>query len=380
MFQARLSDVFARFAVDQPQPPVKTLGNFVSEFWPILVPVVLGFVAIYLLLPRARGYAPLWGATLGGAALIFAGWSLIRVEKDLAETILFYAFSAVAIVAGVLLITQRNPARAALSFAMVVLSTCGLFLLQAAPFLMAATTIIYAGAIVVTFLFVLMLAQQAGISDADQRSREPLLSAVAGFVLLGGLLCVLQRTYDPLPLAGLDEKFAKAEKAGQAKSVEEMQKTLGDDDTYFRDFLQEVDDIPRSAQQGKLANSLATLKDAIREAQAKFNDRTVPLAEKAAQFQELSGKRAQLLYTLGSLQPPGNLPLSANSGLRPNLPVQDIPRDAEGKPVMPATNVADLGKSLFTDYLLPVELAGTLLLVAVIGAIAIAGRRTEGLR
>jgi NADH-quinone oxidoreductase subunit J len=47
---------------------------------------------------------------------------------------------------------------------------------------------------------------------------------------------------------------------------------------------------------------------------------------------------------------------------------------------MPAENVASLGRSLFTDYLIPVELAGTLLLVATIGAIAIAGRRAEGLR
>ena len=83
------------------------------------------------------------------------------------------------------MITQRNPVHAALCFALVVLSTCGLFLLQAAPFLMAATIIIYAGAIVVTFLFVIMLAQQAGLSNADQRSREPLLATLAGFVLLG---------------------------------------------------------------------------------------------------------------------------------------------------------------------------------------------------
>ena len=47
---------------------------------------------------------------------------------------------------------------------------------------------------------------------------------------------------------------------------------------------------------------------------------------------------------------------------------------------LPAENVADLGRSLFTDYLLAVELGGTLLLVATIGAIAIAGRRAEGLR
>ncbi len=72
---------------------------------------------------------------------------------------------------------------------------CGLFLLQAAPFLMVGTTIIYAGAIIVTFLFVLMLAQQEGYSDADQRSREPLLVSLTGFVLLGALLYVLQQTY-----------------------------------------------------------------------------------------------------------------------------------------------------------------------------------------
>ena len=48
-----------------------------------------------------------------------------------------------------------------------------------------------------------------------------------------------------------------------------------------------------------------------------------------------------------------------------------------GRPEMPAENVAYLGRSLFTDYLLPVELGGTLLLIATIGAIAITGRRME---
>src|SRR5437868_7093030 len=67
--------------------------------------------------------------------------------------------------------------------------------LLAAPFLMAATVVIYAGAIVVTFLFVLMLAQQEGKSDADDRSREPLLATATGFVLLGALLYVLQLAY-----------------------------------------------------------------------------------------------------------------------------------------------------------------------------------------
>ena len=45
-----------------------------------------------------------------------------------------------------------------------------------------------------------------------------------------------------------------------------------------------------------------------------------------------------------------------------------------GAAELPAANVGDLGRALYTDHLLAVELAGTLLLVATIGAIAIASR------
>ena len=56
---------------------------------------------------------------------------------------------------------------------------------------MAATIIVYAGAIIVTFLFVIMLAQQVGPSDADARSREPFLATLTGFLLLAALIYVL---------------------------------------------------------------------------------------------------------------------------------------------------------------------------------------------
>ena len=128
-------------------------------FFSILLTSVLGILGVYLLLPRARPYPTLWGAAASGLALILAGSTLMRSGMTAPENLLFYCFSAIAVVSGTLLITQRNPVHAALSFAMVVLSTCGLFLLQAAPFLMAATIIVYAGAIVVTFLFVIILAQ-----------------------------------------------------------------------------------------------------------------------------------------------------------------------------------------------------------------------------
>ncbi len=158
--------------------------------------IVVGAAAVYGLLPRPKPL-PWWiGTLLGAAAILLAGATILRTGAITPETFLFYAFSLIAVVSGGLLVTQHNPARAALAFTLVILSTCGLFLLLAAPFLAAATIIIYAGAIIVTFLFVLMLAQQTGLGDADARSREPLLASITGFVLLGALVYVLQLTYE----------------------------------------------------------------------------------------------------------------------------------------------------------------------------------------
>src|SRR5262249_48865609 len=190
-------------------------------------------VAVYLLLPRPRGYPPLWGVATGAVALVLAGWLLIDTGTVAVETLLFYAFSAIAIVAGGLLITQRNPARAAFSFALVVLSTCGLFLLQAAPFLMAATIIIYAGAIIVTFLFVIMLAQQPGRTDADDRSREPALACLAGFVLVAALLYLLRVTYDT---SQLDRLLDRATAAANQDSAERTVAMIGEGRNFFEEF------------------------------------------------------------------------------------------------------------------------------------------------
>src|SRR5262249_4587555 len=150
---------------------------------------LLGLIAVYVLLPNPRRRPVLLGMAAAGVALLVAAFTIVRISRpdspeQFIEAFLFYAFAATAIVAGALLVTQQNPARAALSFAIVILAPSGLFLLQAAPFLMAAAIIVYAGAIIVTFLFVLMLSQQEGLSDADARSREPFLASMTGFLLL----------------------------------------------------------------------------------------------------------------------------------------------------------------------------------------------------
>jgi NADH-quinone oxidoreductase subunit J len=347
---------------------------------PIALPVAVGALAIFLLLPRPRPYPRLWGAAAAALALLLTGWLLVHASLSRAETVLFYAFSAVAIVAGGSLVTQRNPAYAALSFALVVLSTCGLFLIEAAPFLMAATIVIYAGAIIVTFLFVLMLAHTEGPDDANDRSREPLLATIAGFVMLGALLYVLAASFEPgsreslaSNLQPIDEYLQRVRQAEQAEPNRAGRQLIADAtvalETYdsstkaaLFDLLYE-DGILKKWDEGQRLGGAAGAQ--------KMKDALVDLDR------EVTKVRNSLWSRSGGLQPGRNDPLSEFSG---PSPAGEVRRDVRGSAVLPAENVASLGRSLFTDYLLAVELAGTLLLVASIGAIAIASRAGERLR
>jgi NADH-quinone oxidoreductase subunit J len=356
-------------------------GLFLGNFWPVLVATAAGLAAVYLLLPRARRYPPLWGGVLGGLAVVAAGFWLIHFEVFSPEAVLFYAFAFIAVVAAGLMITQSNPVHAALAFALVVLSTCGLFLLLAAPFLMAATIIIYAGAIIVTFLFVIMLAQQVGASNADQRSREPFLAALAGFVLLAAILCVLQRTYD-VPaneayagqLQALLEKTKRAQEATDAAGIRAI---IGNGKEFFQQFLdllQKSDFLP-----GQGLDSKIKVETTLNLAQESWTRRDAKV-EEVRQYLASAYREGRLLQVRltspGTLPPDPALPVSPFS----TGPAREAMRDAQGRARLPADNVASLGRTLFTDYLLAVEVAGFLLLVATIGAIAIAARRTEELR
>src|SRR5438132_8177842 len=77
----------------------------------VALPALVGLGAVFLLLPRPKPY-PTWaGVTLGLVALALLGALLAPTAVTPAgapETILFYLFAAVAVVAGVLLVTQSN--------------------------------------------------------------------------------------------------------------------------------------------------------------------------------------------------------------------------------------------------------------------------------
>lgn len=167
-----------------------------------LLPPLLGFLAIWWLMPRAKVWPRPVGVLLGLAALVSGSLTLFEAGDTIVSNVLFGFFALVAVVSAALMITNRNPLYSALWFAVVTLSVCGLFLLRSAPFLAAATVIVYAGAIIVTFLFLIMLAQQSvGVAAYDQRARQPLAATLLGFLVLGALLCAL-RPWTPVAVAG----------------------------------------------------------------------------------------------------------------------------------------------------------------------------------
>jgi len=335
-------------------------NNALTPFGPIAIAVGLGMAAIGVLLPRPKRGPVLLGSALGGLSLAVAAVWLLQVAHIDVEAILFYAFSGIALVAGGVMITHANPARSALSFAVVVLSTCGLFLLNAAPFVMAGTIIIYAGAIVVTFLFVLMLAQPEAQSDADNRSREPVLAAMAGFFLLSTLLLALRQTYDA---SEYDAWLARVN-AARNEPAEKVWQVLGNEE----DFRQSSELLMQRMLGREASREIVGVvhqKDDIK-------DVGTPGPANAAAikgwldrlYATAAEERAYAMRHVGRLSPPARDVLSPFAGTPANQPPQPLASD----------NVAGLGRTLFSDYLLAVELGGTLLLVATIGAIAITQR------
>jgi NADH-quinone oxidoreductase subunit J len=163
--------------------------------------VTAAAVSLWLLLPRrSSGRAARWAGTLLGLAAL-AGFILTgRRLGGLGEEAVFLIVSLVAVVSGAATVVSRSPVYAAIWFALALAGVSGVLLVLGAQFLGVATIVVYAGAILVMFLFVLMLAQPAGLAPYDRVSNEPLLSAVAGAVLLGLLSLSIGRLSAEPPL------------------------------------------------------------------------------------------------------------------------------------------------------------------------------------
>jgi NADH-quinone oxidoreductase subunit J len=97
--------------------------------------------------------------------------------------ILFIIFGAICVAGAINLVVQRHPINSALSLVVVMGALAGVYLLLGAEFLAAIQIIVYAGAIMVLFVFVIMLLN-AGEEEHTRGSKIALLFGVPGLLVL----------------------------------------------------------------------------------------------------------------------------------------------------------------------------------------------------
>ena len=164
-----------------------------------------GAVGLFLIMRPHRRGTRLAGTIIGAGAIAFLMTQILRsLADDAMVPVLEVVFALGGIAGAVRMVTHPRPVFAAIWFVMVVVCSAGLFLLMDAEFMAFSLIIVYAGAILITYLFVIMLAQEAtgtaGEALYDRLPREPVAALVVGFVLLasiGDALLLVDGGVDP---------------------------------------------------------------------------------------------------------------------------------------------------------------------------------------
>ncbi len=111
----------------------------------------------------------------------------------MAEYITFFFAAAIILVGALGVVTSRNPVHSALFLIQTLIGVAVLFVIEDAHFLAAVQVVVYAGAIVILFLFVIML---LGVDKAEDLGVEPIggqkpLAAIVGASLLAGAFTIV---------------------------------------------------------------------------------------------------------------------------------------------------------------------------------------------
>src|SRR5947209_13201418 len=119
----------------------------------------------------------------------------------------FYLLSGLAVVSGILVITRKNPVHSAIALIFTLLALAGLYLMLYAPFVAGVQIILYAGGIMVLFLFVIMLVNIERSQKEEQFNKQWIVGIAAALAL--GVLFVVVYTKGkglfPTTLAQLPE-------------------------------------------------------------------------------------------------------------------------------------------------------------------------------
>src|SRR5687768_15818636 len=105
--------------------------------------------------------------------------------------IIFYFFSAVTISAGLMVVLSRNPVHAVLFLVLTFVSTAGLWILLHAEFLALILVLVYVGAVMTLFLFVVMMLSMQGVLHRESFVRYLPISAFIVLLVIGLIVMVV---------------------------------------------------------------------------------------------------------------------------------------------------------------------------------------------
>jgi NADH-quinone oxidoreductase subunit J len=108
------------------------------------------------------------------------------MNPPVATPFFFYLLSATMIIGGILVITRKNAVHSAMALITTLLAQAGIYLMLYAPFVAGVQIILYAGGIMVLFLFVIMLINMER-SVKERQFNKQWLVGIAAAAALGGL-------------------------------------------------------------------------------------------------------------------------------------------------------------------------------------------------
>lgn len=133
------------------------------------------------------------------------------------ETILFFLFAAVAAFSAVMMITRRNAVISALFLILNFASLAGLYLLLNAQFIAVAQVIVYAGAIMVLFLFVIMLLRPE--NEKKFMARNPRIKIFAFIIAAVIFVQIAYMIFFSHPSSGTRAGVTASVQAGTIESI-----------------------------------------------------------------------------------------------------------------------------------------------------------------
>ncbi|MBL0871074.1 MAG: NADH-quinone oxidoreductase subunit J [Phycisphaerales bacterium] len=326
-----------------------------------------------LALPRPRVSAFVVGAIVAAAALGAVLLGLGLKNPGAIPNYHFYIFSVIALGAALRVISHPRPVYAALYFVLTILASCGLYLLLSAEFLAFALVIVYAGAILITYLFVIMLATEGPTADAveamneyDRVSREPVLATIAGFIILGALTTAMA--------TGVTGGAGKGEaKLTANTALMTADKPLALMPKKIEKVLREAKDADGKALLAK-DESLAIASDQVRDKLVSENriraEQWVGMMPRTAKGEPAYAVRTSAAMGAGEAGGGWVVVKNAKGDLRV-IPETSWPKGLE------LTGTEGVAFNLIDGHPGAIEIAGVILLMAMLGAVVLARKKVE---